>query len=392
LANSPCHPSLHDVLKAGSFKGVEMQWVAFALMTGAAILCALWPLSRRRSGAEGQARAIAFHKAQLAEIDRDVERGQLPPSEAAGARAETARRLIAASDAAKAGQPAGDGRAAMRARAIVVIVFVAIPAVTFGLYFRLGSPHLPDQPILARTADPAGIGELGAALAKIEAHLIADPGDGRGFKVVAPVYMRLGRFEEAARAYGEALRLLGEDAATRADYGEALTAAAGGIVTAEARAAFEQALTDRSDLPKARYYLGLAAEQEGDRAKAIAVYQKLLADGPTDAPWLPIVRQHLAGLNGAPAAAATGEAAAIAALDPSAQQSAIRAMVARLAERLAQNGDDAQGWLRLIRAYGVLHETDKAKDALARARKATAGDEATAQGLDALAQEFGLGS
>ena len=60
-----------------------MQWVAFALMTGAAILCALWPLSRRRSGAEGQARAIAFHKAQLAEIDRDVERGQLPPGEAA---------------------------------------------------------------------------------------------------------------------------------------------------------------------------------------------------------------------------------------------------------------------------------------------------------------------
>jgi cytochrome c-type biogenesis protein CcmH len=369
-----------------------MLWVAFALMTGAAILCALWPLSRRRSGSEGQARAIAFHKAQLAEIDRDVERGQLPPSEAAGARAETARRLIAASDAAKAGQPGGDGGAPMRARAAVVIVFVVIPAVTFGLYFRLGSPGLPDQPILARIDDPAAIGDLGAALAKIEAHLIADPGDGRGFKVVAPVYMRLGRFQEAARAYGEALRLLGEDAPMRADYGEALTAAAGGIVTAEARAAFEQALTDRSDLPKARYYLGLAAEQEGDKPKAIAVYQKLLADGPGDAQWLPIVRQHLAGLTGASAAGVNGEAAAIAALDPGAQQSAIRAMVARLAERLAQNGDDAQGWLRLIRAYDVLHETDKAREALAQARKAMAGDEAANHGLDALAQELGLGS
>ncbi|WP_158818701.1 c-type cytochrome biogenesis protein CcmI [Methylocapsa sp. S129] len=367
-----------------------MLWVAFALMTGAAILCALWPLSRRRSGPEGQARAIAFHKAQLAEIDRDVERGQLPPSEAAGARAEAARRLIAASDVAKTTAGAGDGRASLRARAAVVIVFVAIPLVTFGLYLKLGSPNLPDQPILAR-AGAAGNGDLGAALAKIEAHLIADPNDGRGFKVIAPVYMRLGRFDDAAKAFGEALRLLGEDAPMRADYGEALTAAAGGIVTAQARAAFEQALTDRGDLPKARYYIGLAAEQDGDKPKATAIYQKLLADGPAGAPWLANVRERLAGLEAAPAAPG-GEAAAIAALDPAAQQSAIRGMVERLAERLAQNGDDAQGWLRLIRAYGVLHETDKARDALVQARKAMTGNETAGRDLDALAREFGLGS
>jgi cytochrome c-type biogenesis protein CcmH len=366
-----------------------MLWVAFALMTGAAVLCALWPLSRQRSGPEGQARAIAFHKAQLAEIDRDVERGQLPPSEAAGARAEAARRLIAASDAAQSATAAKDGRAFLRGRAAVVIVFLAVPAVTFGLYVRLGSPKLPDQPILARVADPAHMGELGAALAKIEAHLIADPDDGRGFKVIAPVYMRLARFDEAAKAYEAALRLLGEDAQMRADYGEALTAAAGGIVTAQARAAFEQALGEQRDLPEARYYIGLAAEQDGDKPKAIAVYRKLLDETPGDAPWLGVVRDRLVGL-GAPAPAA-GEAAAIAALDPDAQQSAIRGMVARLAARLAQNGDDAQGWLRLIRAYGVLHETDKAKDALAQARKAMPGNEAAARDLDALAQEFGLG-
>jgi cytochrome c-type biogenesis protein CcmH len=374
------------------FKGNEMLWVAFALMTGAAILCALWPLSRRRSGPEGQARAIAFHKAQLAEIDRDVERGQLPPGEAAGARAEAARRLIAASDAAKAAPGAGDGRALSRARAAVVIVFLAIPAVTFGLYARLGSPGLPDQPILARAADPAGTGGLEAAMVRIEAHLVANPDDGRGFKVIAPVYMRVGRFDEAARAYGEALRLLGEDAQMRANYGEALTAAAGGIVTAQARVAFEKALADQADLPKARYYIGLAAEQEGDKPKAIAAYQKLLQDGPGDAPWLEVVRQRLAGLNAAPLAAIGGEAAAIAALDPESQQSAIRGMVERLAARLAQNGDDGPGWLRLIRAYGVLHETDKARDALAQARKAMAGNEAAARDLDALAREFGLGS
>jgi cytochrome c-type biogenesis protein CcmH len=365
-----------------------MLWVAFALMTGAAILCALWPLSRRRSAPEGQARAVAFHKAQLAEIDRDVARGQLPPGEAAGARAEAARRLIAASDAAAA-TPGADGAQARR-RGAVVVIFLVVLAVTLGLYSRFGSPNLPDQPILARAADFANTGDLGAALAKIEAHLIADPNDGRGFAVVAPVYMRLSRFDEAAKAYEAALRLQGDDARMRADYGEALTAAAGGVVTAQARAAFEQALAKQGDLPKARYYIGLAAEQDGDKPKAIALYRKLLDDAPASARWQAIVRERLTAL-GAPApAAGGGEAAAIAALGPKAQQAAIRGMVDNLAARLAQNGADARGWLRLIRAYCVLHDTDKAKDAMARARKALAGDETAARDLDALAQEFGL--
>jgi cytochrome c-type biogenesis protein CcmH len=365
-----------------------MLWVAFALMTGAAILCALWPLSRGRSAPQGQARAIAFHKAQLAEIDRDVERGQLPPGEAAGARAEAARRLIAASDAANATPGAGGARS--RRRGAVVVIFLVVPAVTLGLYSRFGSPNLPDQPLLARAADFANTGDLGAALAKIEAHLIADPNDGRGFAVVAPVYMRLSRFDEAAKAYETALRLQGEDARMRADYGEALTAAAGGIVTAQARAAFEQALAKQSDLSKARYYIGLAAEQDGDKPKAIALYRKLLDGAPASARWRAIVRERLVALGAPPAAA--GEAAAIAALDPEAQQAAIRGMVENLAARLAQNGGDAQDWLRLIRAYCVLHDTDKARDAMARARKALAGNETAARDLDALAQEFGLGS
>jgi len=372
-----------------------MLWVAFALMTGAAVLCAIWPLSRRRSGAEGQTRAIAFHRAQLAEIERDVERGQLPPGEAAGARAEAARRLIAASDAVGIAAAPDDGRAGPRRRAAVVMVLAMVPAVSLGLYWRLGSPDLPDAPLSARAAKPGQGEDLAAALAKVEAHLNADPHDGRGFQVIAPVYMRMGRYEEAARAYERALLLLGEDAEMRADDGEALTAAAGGVVTAGARAAFERALATQADLPKARFYLGLAAEQEGDKDRAGELYRRLISDGPADAPWLGVVRERLAALTGEPPPAAApaapgGEAAAIAALDPADQQTAIRGMVARLAARLEQNGDDAQGWQRLIRAYGVLHETDKARDAIARARKAMAGDEAAGRALDALAQEFGL--
>ena len=61
-------------------------------------LAALWPLLRGSAGATADAAAneAAFYKAQLEEIRRDVERGLLPQGEAESARAEAARRLIAA--------------------------------------------------------------------------------------------------------------------------------------------------------------------------------------------------------------------------------------------------------------------------------------------------------
>jgi cytochrome c-type biogenesis protein CcmH len=373
-----------------------MIWIVFALMTGAAALCALWPLLRARNAAGGEARTLAFYKQQIAEIDRDVARGQLPETEAAGARTEAARRLISASESIPLTVDLGPA-STRRRRAAAAAIVIGLPLAAVTLYARLGSPDQPDEPLLARAADPAKINDLGSAVAKVEAHLIAHPEDGAGFKVVAPAYMRLGRFNDAAKAYDQALRLLGEDPQMRADYGEALVAAAGGIVTAEARAALERALSEKADIPKARYYAALAVEQDGDKPRAAELYQKLLADAPPNAPWVPVVRDRLVGLTPASApntkveAPPASEAAAIAALEPAKRDAAIHGMVERLAARLETAGDDPDGWLRLIRAYVVLRETDKAKAALAKAREALNGNEAAKRDLDALAKEFGLG-
>jgi cytochrome c-type biogenesis protein CcmH len=369
-----------------------MIWAVFAVMTGAAVFCALWPLVRKTSAAEGEARTIAFYKAQLAEIDRDVGRGQLPEGEAEGARIEAARRLIAASE--RVSRQGGADVGTMARRAIAgVIILIGVPLVTLGVYSRFGSPSARDEPIVARLRS----NDLGAAVAKIEAHLIAHPDDGLGFKVVAPVYMRVGRYDEAVKAYGEALRLLGDNPETRADYGEAQVAAAAGVVTADARAAFQQALAAKPDSPKARYYIALATEQDGDKTRATDLYQKLLADAPADAQWASTVRERLAGLGMKEAASSAkiapppAEAAAgIASLNGDQQQAAIRGMVARLAARLEEKGDDLQGWRQLIRAYSVLQETEKAKEALAKARQAFNGDDQAKRDLDTLAKELGL--
>ena len=85
-------------------------------------------------------------------------------------------------------------------------------------------------------------------------------------------------------------------------------------------------------------------------------------------------------------------AAAVAAIPPDQQQAMIHRMVDGLADRLKANGGDIDGWLRLVRAYRVLDEQDKAKVALADARRAFASDPAATKRLETLARELGLES
>ncbi len=84
-----------------------------------------------------------------------------------------------------------------------MIVLVLVPAVALPLYLTRGSPSTPSMPLASREKPGSEPGEAGimAALEKIETHLSRNPDDGRGHEVVAPIYMRLGRFNDAVRAY-----------------------------------------------------------------------------------------------------------------------------------------------------------------------------------------------
>ncbi|MGY3483383.1 cytochrome c-type biogenesis protein CcmH/NrfG [Bradyrhizobium sp. USDA 4011] len=172
-----------------------------------------------------------------------------------------------------------------------------------------------------------------------------------------------------------------------ADLGEALMGSAGGVVTADAKAEFERSVALNGDDAKANYFLGLAAEQDGRKADAAAIWQKLLAKAPSDAPWRPLVQAALVRVGGvsAPGGASSPGGASAPALPDSAVAAArdmseadrgtmIQGMVDRLATRLKTNGDDVEGWLRLVRAYLVMGQRDKAMSALADARQAVAND------------------
>ena len=352
-------------------------WFLFGLMTVAALFAVLWPLGRRPPAVVGGSDLLVY-KDQLQEIDRDRAAGLIGETEAEAARLEVSRRLLAAADAKPAIEskpPVAAGAPLRRRRAAALAALVILPLGPTGLYMALGSPDIPAQPAFARVKTPQGHESIATLVGQVEEHLARNPGDGAGWERIAPVYMRLGRFGDAVEARRKALGLNGASAVREADLGEALAAAANGIVTVEAKQAFERALAQDGHEVKARYFLGLAAEQDGNSDQAASTWRALLAEAPAGAPWAAFVREALARVAGAPVAESGPSATDVAAaanMSDEERREMVRGMVARLADRLRDNGADVEGWLRLVRAYVVLGDREKAKDAAADARRALA--------------------
>jgi cytochrome c-type biogenesis protein CcmH len=302
--------------------------------------------------------------------------------------------LIAAADAADAAQGAGFAPSPWLRRAAAVAGLILLPAGAAALYLWLGSPQMPDQPLAARQQAPQQNRSIELMVSQAEAHLERNPDDARGYEVLAPIYLRLGRFADAVNARRKLLALAGENADRQADLGEALTAAANGIVTAEAKSAFERALALEPTELKSRFFIGIAAEQDGERKQAAAIWGAMLQNAPADAPWVPMVREALTRVGGSPPAAVPGpsaqDIAAAANMSEQDRGQMIRGMVAQLADRLKQNGDDVEGWQRLLRAYMVLGERDKAHAAAADARRALASDPDKLRRLDDVVKTLGL--
>lgn len=365
-----------------------MLWLIFAGLTVVAVLSIVWPLVKAPRDSSWRAFAIDVYKAQVAEIDRDSAQGLVAPNDATGAKAEAARRFLAAAETPIDHPPSSKWKA--WAASIAAMIFV--PALALGLYVSIGHPGLPDAPLAARhDAEPARI-DMAAAIARIEAHLEQNPDDGRGYEVLAPVYLRIGRGQDAVRAYAAALRLLGDNVERRTRYGEALVFAANGVVTAEAKAAFEAVLAKDPSAKMPRFFLGLAAEQNDEVARARDYWNTLLAEEPANSPLAEALRQRIAALSGPGEAGRASLAAKLESLPAAEQTNAIRGMVERLATRLSQNGQDVEGWLRLVRAYAVLQDADKARKALLDAKRNLATDAPAIARIDALARELGLES
>lgn len=374
---------------------------------------------------------MQIYRDQMAELERDLARGTLAEDEAERARAEIARRILAA-DKEVAQATSGPG-ARINQITIVLIGFVLV-AGTGGLYRVLGAPGYQDMPLNARIDAAAEFYATRPSQAEVEASLppyaqpdnidptylelverlrdavAENPEDPRGLDLLAQSEGNLRNFVAAARLKERAVAAKGAEATVSdyADLGDMLVLAAGGYVSPEAEEALMTALrTDPTNGP-GRYYIGLMQAQIGRPDIAFGIWQDLLAQSTPDLPWYGAIRAQigdvaaLAGIRytlppetALPEADMPGpDAADIEAAEDMTdadREQMIFGMVERLAERLSTEGGTPEEWARLINALVVVRQPDRAAAIWQEAQTVFADSEDALKMIDQAAREAGLG-
>jgi cytochrome c-type biogenesis protein CcmH len=277
-------------------------------------------------------------------------------------------------------------------------VLLILPVLGLCLYLTMGRPDLPSQPLEARLENPGN--DMAILVAKAERHLAQQPDDGKGWDVLAPIYFNMMRVADAETAYRNAIRLLGPSPARLDGLAESLMAVSNGVVTEDVTKVLQQSLALEPQNPRARFYIALSLEQAGKPDEARTAFESLAKQSPADAPWLPLVNEHIAKNSGAPVAAEANaqspanptQADVVATENMSAgdRQQMIQAMVESLDAKLAENPNNFEGWMRLVRSYAVLNDKDRAKGALKRGLAAFPADGEQGRQLLALAHELGI--
>jgi cytochrome c-type biogenesis protein CcmH len=394
------------------------------------------PFLRRRSPDSGNANGIDVYKDQLAEVERDLEQGAIGKEEAALARVEIERRIL---NAAQTGS--NDDRSLGHAWHYRIVTGLAAVVVlgSVGIYGVVGHADRfyaqqardasgTERPIIAAaesqpaeepaaaTTEEEQLKQVETMVKQLQERLAANPEDADGWRVLGWSYYNLGAFDKSIEAYKRSSELQKDNPLIRALLGEAMVKQAGGAVTDEALAVFDEVLALKSDDERALFFKGLAQEQRGNPQGAIDQWIALYATAPKDAEWAADLRGRIETVAQASKidvsarlqkAAETKTASADQAqteqrgptpedvenakqMAPEDQNAMVRGMVDGLAARLESSPDDPDGWIMLMRSHIVLNEQDKAQAALERATEALAGSPEKVKQIADAAKVMGL--
>ena len=208
-----------------------MIWLGIVLVAAAALSPLLFGLLRGPRARGAQAMAVALHRTQLLELDRDLAEGRILPAEHATAVLEVQRRLLAAASREEAVPGAGS-------RGPVLLVAALVPMVAVGLYLVGGQPDMPSLPPGAGTVRQQRAMEEAALIGRLRERLATlDPASEQarqGYELLGTVEEARGNDAEAAQAFRNAvaarfdpvLAIRAVDAATRAEGGLSVASAA----------------------------------------------------------------------------------------------------------------------------------------------------------------------
>lgn len=397
-----------------------MFWIICAVLTAVVAAMVVAPMLRppEDDGADPQ---VALYKAQLAEVDRDVARDVIAPEDAERAKAEIARRLLAASKqdaAATASNP--------MTKPVVGALIAGIVAIAGGTYWQLGVPDYPDLPLAKRIAMSEEVRANRPTQAQAEAaappvpapevpedyleavtqlrEMLPERGDDlRGWELLAYHEAQLGNFADAAAAQARVIAIKGTEAseADKIRQVDMLVAAANGFISPEAEVLVRDVLDENPNNTAGRYYLGAMFNQTDRPDLAFRYWRSILESGAPESMHLELARGQIAGAAfragtdyTPPQPSLSGpsmeQMMAAEDMDPEARNEMIAGMVASLSDRLATQGGSVEEWARLIVAQSVLGDTDQAKEILAEAREVFGASDAATAVLDEAATRAGL--
>lgn len=405
-------------------------WPFIVLLLAATLAALLFPLFRGRDTLETRdAYDANIFKDQLKAIDRELDEGQIEAEDAESARLEISHKLLAAADKAEQ-QPSMKATGRQMSRSMAIALALTVPLMAVGIYLKVGSPHLEDLPLEARVrVAPVPKNKIAELIARAEQRLASKPDDGKGWEIMAPIYLRHQMYGKAENAYKNAIRLLGSNATRLSGMADSIILANDGIVSDEVLPTLKRAIKADVNHPKPHFWMGLYYEQNSKFKQAEDLYTTLLEKSAEQVPWRATVVERLnevrkkqglpstkvagvktipvpeiklgdalkadAGKSTAskpmsgPTADQIREAGKMSVTD---RQEMINNMVSQLSTRLYEEGGDINSWMRLVNVLNVQGKKDEAEKAVLAGKKNLSKDAQAMAQLDALAKRLGLGS
>jgi len=262
-------------------------WLAVLLLAAAALMPLAVAVLRTPRARGRRASEIAFFRAQLEELDRELAAGRLDEAGHRAARIEVQRRLIAAADRPEPEAPP------RRGSAVLLGLLPVIAAAGIGLYLLRGSPGMPSATHAfraeIRARDDALLATLRARLATLDPR--SDQAR-QGWILLGNAEAGRGNAEAAIEAWARA-------AEARFDPELAANIAEAEIQRGNAEAALAwiaRGLAERPRDVRLRFLGGTAEALAGRSDRARAFWRSIIEDSPPDAPWREMLQRRIDAL------------------------------------------------------------------------------------------------
>lgn len=207
-----------------------------------------------------------------------------------------------------------------RQRTLALLSAFVIVGVAAGLYSNIGTPQADSHP----DSQADGQASLQEMVASLEARLVQEPDDLKGWMMLGRSQMQLGDLPKAIAAFERAVEIEGgNNGETLISLGEAMLSYNRDSIAGRAGELFESGLALAPNSPRGLFYGGFSALQRGDQSLAADRWEALLASSPP--PEIRgILEQRVAEWRGtAPAATSQPTANSPAVVEPAADRAVI---------------------------------------------------------------------